>query len=530
MRRSSARAGTLLISVIGGCTVSQTDGPERPELWTLFELREALDSGRDGGGHRRYPQGIEPHEILAPGADGIATLKIIPAFSEGQPAAYVMPEVWAYFDEVWVQPWYVLVTAWDAKSPTQNRAKTADGMNAPPVFDVGPRSLFYSPLWLRYFAVLPAGADPAAYTSAERIFDEKLPIYPNVAWTYSVRPDNVGLGTAPVVHPFLQTPVAGFLEDEPTSWVDGESMGYFDEGSGNFTFRTADLVVDEVPLYELARRGPGRRTRAAGRAARDGKRSAVRAPRRRRARGPAALRRLQPHLPGGRAVGGGGVRSRRVARRGGAARPRRRLTRRRIAAASPPTSPASPPPISRPAAPGWTRRRASKTALGVVNILPTEVTACTPLVFYAGKAIRDDEPVPFAVPTPHTAARGPGLGPRRDERPGARGRDAGTAVAATGRRGADADRPRSRTTPDDGDRRVRPAGRHPDRAAADADGLRRLRFRRRGRQRHQLSARRLPRARRLRRRYLRPRGQLARRRRFDRLRAAASPTASCRGR
>ena len=33
-------------------------------------------------------------------------------------------------------------------------------------------------------------------------------------------------------------------------------MAYFDEGSANFTYRTADLVVDETPLYELARRGP----------------------------------------------------------------------------------------------------------------------------------------------------------------------------------------------------------------------------------------------------------------------------------
>ena len=129
-------------------------------------------------------------------------------------------------------------------------------MNAPPVFDVGPQSLFYSPLWLRYYAVLPAGADPAAYTSAERIFDEKLPIYPNVAWTYSLRPDDVRLPDAPIVHPYLQTPVASFLTQSSAAWVDDESMAYFDEGSANFTYRTADLVVDETPLYELARRGP----------------------------------------------------------------------------------------------------------------------------------------------------------------------------------------------------------------------------------------------------------------------------------
>src|SRR6187551_1902717 len=241
MGRSTARAVTLLISICGGCTASETGDHAKPKLWTLFELRQALDSGEAVAATGNYPQGINPQEVLAPVGDGTATLQIIPAFSEGQPAAYVMPEIWADFDEVWVQPWYVLLTAWDGKSPNQNRAKTADGMNAPPVFDVGPRSLFYSPLWLRYYAVLPEGADPAAYTSAEKIFDETLPIYPNVAWTYSLRPDDVRLPDAPIVHPYLQTPVASFLTQSPASWVDDESMAYFDEGSANFTYRTADL-------------------------------------------------------------------------------------------------------------------------------------------------------------------------------------------------------------------------------------------------------------------------------------------------
>ena len=173
MGRSSSRAAALLVVMIGGCAERQVD--KHPELWTLYDVRAALTAGTPIAVTPRYPQGIGANEILTPAADGTATLKILPSFSEGQPAAYVMPEIWVDFDEVWIQPWYVLVTAWDSKSPNQNRAKTSDGMNAPPVFDVGAQSLFYSPLWLRYYAVLPAGADPAAYKSAERIFDEKLP-------------------------------------------------------------------------------------------------------------------------------------------------------------------------------------------------------------------------------------------------------------------------------------------------------------------------------------------------------------------
>ena len=210
MGGSSWRAAVLLSGMIAGCGENQVE--TRPELWTLFDLRDALIADTPVAITARYPTGISPNEILTPAADGTATLKVIPAFSEGLPAAYVMPEIWADFDEVWVQPWYVLLTAWDGKSPNQNRAKTADGMNAPPVFDVGPRSLFYSPLWLRYYAVLPEGADPAGYTSAERIFDEQLPIYPNVAWTYSLRPDDVRLpGRAD--RPSLPADAGGDLPD-----------------------------------------------------------------------------------------------------------------------------------------------------------------------------------------------------------------------------------------------------------------------------------------------------------------------------
>jgi hypothetical protein len=256
MGRPRACAPVLLAGAISGCLSSSdpADDDGRPRLWTLFDLSEALAAGEPVAVVPSRPQGIDPHEMLAPADGGGATLKIIPAYSEGQPAAYVMPEVWTGFDEVWVQPWYVFVTAWDQNSPFQNRAKTADGMNAPPVFDVGPRSLFYSPLWMVYYAVLPAGEELEEYTSADTIFNEKMELHAGLPWTYSVRPDDVGLAAAPV-HPYLQTPVASFLNAAPASWVDGEEMAYFDEGRTNFTYRDG-WVVNETPLYELAHRGP----------------------------------------------------------------------------------------------------------------------------------------------------------------------------------------------------------------------------------------------------------------------------------
>jgi hypothetical protein len=394
MRGSNACAPFLLAWAIGGCLSSESaeGGVRRPELWTLFDLRAALADGGAVAITASLPQGIDPAETLAPADDGSATLRIIPAFSEGEPAAYVMPEIWSGFDEVWVQPWYVLVTAWDAQSPNQNRAKTADGMNAPPVFDVGPHSLFYSPLWLTTYAVLPAGAEVASYTSAERIFNDGLALHAGAPWTLSVRPDDVGLGAAPV-HPFLQTPVAGFLSASPTSWVDGERIAYFDEGRNNFSYRTG-WVVEETPLYTLARRGP------------DGAPQPLGAPRVMGSGPPFA--RLPADAPNGRPRFGAYSRiylavapATAAAFDPGASPDAAAILtaqgidpeayRGRIAANATMVASADVACFAAPDFPSactWLDSQARiEDSLGPSNIIRTDVTACTPLVFYGGKGI-----------------------------------------------------------------------------------------------------------------------------------------------
>jgi len=393
------RALVASSGVLAGCEAYEampSDGAldeDRTRLWTLFDVRRALDEGRRIAAGYALPDGIDPHEILELAADGTATLRIIPAFSEGAPAAYVMPELWGDFYDVWVQPWYVLITAWDANNPGQNRARQTDGSAAPPIFDVGPGSLFYSPLWRVSYALLPPGADPARYVSSREIFQDQLALYPGALITRSVHPDSVQLGAAPAVHPFLQAPVARFLSDPPPAWIDGQLMGAFGEGSGNFTAEDG-LAADETPLYELAQRGPdgapvplgaprvmgsgppfaGRAADAPGDRPRFGAYSRLYV-----AVAPATAAAFDPGASpdAAAALADAGIDP--------------QAYRGRVAANAVKVAPADVACFDDPGFPAgcaWLDSQARiEATLGPTNIQRTEVSACTPLVFYAGKGI-----------------------------------------------------------------------------------------------------------------------------------------------
>jgi hypothetical protein len=235
-------------------------GPEaaarkrKPELWTMFDIRAAQLENRPVAPTASFQAGL-PDLFTKTGADGAVTLKINPAFSEGAAAAFVMPEIWLNFDIVWVQPWYVLVTAWNEQTAQANRWKLPDGTtNVPPVWDVSQRSLFYSPLWIVFYALVPPGAVPERYTTAQHIFDDKLPIYPGPPIIYSVRPNDVGVDTKQV-HPYLGTETSA-VSAVATSYVDNEKVAYFGEGGNNWRYNDK-LEAEEVPLFFFVLRNAG---------------------------------------------------------------------------------------------------------------------------------------------------------------------------------------------------------------------------------------------------------------------------------
>jgi hypothetical protein len=260
--RAVPRTALLLTSLllsslpVAGCREldfrDNEPAPLHPKLWTLFEMLDALNDNKRVAESPTFPQGFDTKDILTSKGDGSATLKIIPAYSEGEPAAYVLTEIWIGFREIWVQPWYFLVSAWNEKTPGMNRAKDQMGVNYPAIWEVHPKSLFYSPFWQVYYALLPPGVDAWRYTSGEQIINDKLPLYLGPPFIYSARPAAITV-EMPAVHPYLNTPVATFLNSTGMSFVDNEKIPYLTQGSNTFKY-DANLVVEEVPMFLFVRR------------------------------------------------------------------------------------------------------------------------------------------------------------------------------------------------------------------------------------------------------------------------------------
>src|SRR5262249_9804617 len=107
--------------------------------------------------------------LQSPSSDG---LNVWPAFTEGKTAAIVVAEVWQNVPQVWLQPWYRLVTAWDPGNPGANGLP---GANA--IVDIGEQSLFYSPFWELVYSLVPPGTASDHYQSAKQLFRDNLEMH-----------------------------------------------------------------------------------------------------------------------------------------------------------------------------------------------------------------------------------------------------------------------------------------------------------------------------------------------------------------
>jgi hypothetical protein len=247
--RICARVGLVALALaLVSCQAPGQDGAPHPTLLTVADLQAllatatpttavAVDHGLPGGLPLRDLIGVDP-------ATQKPMLEAQPTFSGAYRSVYLTTEVWAGFDEVWVQPMYVPVTGYAADG-TPQRAKGADGAWHP-IFGVGSGSAFYSPFWQMVTFELPTGADVASFQSVRDVIDRGLDLKPAGGYLAVLAPDAVE------VPPQIAVPAAG---GEPiggpsraTGVVDGQPAPFLDFGGGTFTWND-DLVVQEAPIF-----------------------------------------------------------------------------------------------------------------------------------------------------------------------------------------------------------------------------------------------------------------------------------------
>lgn len=250
------RCAALLALLLAAC--GSVPESERARIWSAQDLSEAARAGETVAGLDATtlvaPGGapipwLSPPHTSAPAVQPAATsgLVVVPAWLEGQSAAYVVAEVWQGVPEAWLQPWYVLFQ----EPPTGPPA--ARIQNVDPVIDVVPPSFFYSPFWRFIDVVIPPGASPDGYRDARTLVDPSLPHIETNPLLAVVPPGSTTLaspaGVAPV-RPLSGDPVAS--PRTTALWVRGTHQSSLNFGSGGFTWGDDGRIV-EVPLYRFIR-------------------------------------------------------------------------------------------------------------------------------------------------------------------------------------------------------------------------------------------------------------------------------------
>lgn len=262
--RMALVVGSMLAAA--ACDSSEQAPASRPHVWTLRQVREAsMFEGTIAGvpasrwvtpRGQPLPQWSPPFTdtplLQSDAQDG---LNVLPAFSEGRPAAFSVAEIWERVPEVWVQPWYVLVTKYDPANPMGYRLK-----DSAPVVDIEEESLFYSPFWEIIYVVVPEDTALDRYTSATALLSAGLPMHHGGGLLAPLAPKDVlpavAEGAAGPVRPLTGEGVGGARQGD--AWLHGQQVPFLSFGTGNFTWSTEANrlgIVDEAALYLFARTG-----------------------------------------------------------------------------------------------------------------------------------------------------------------------------------------------------------------------------------------------------------------------------------
>jgi len=244
---------------------SGTPAASAQRLWSMADLQRAFE----GAGPCDNPAGLPCNYLVDRGVNGNEVLQFKLAFSEGEPMGYITTDFWSNYTQIWLEPMYILVTAWNDKAPKDNRLLDENGVMTGPIFSIGPQSAFWSPFWQVFYVVVPVGTPSTKYTSVRQLFDDHLVMHPGPNRYASIGPANVSLPmVSDITLPTVAPTVADYLDNGAadvakipmayqtlSGWLDGARVNYVDFGTDNFDVDATGAIQD-VPLFLFKTYGP----------------------------------------------------------------------------------------------------------------------------------------------------------------------------------------------------------------------------------------------------------------------------------
>lgn len=243
-------------------------GPDA-KVWTVEDFLAKAPAKADFGGWRAnelvtlpgepIPFRSPPHTATETRQGAGYGLTVFPAFADGQPAAFVITEIWLEHPTPWVQPVWIAVSEFLPGFP-----RSAEVGGTQSVFPVSTDSTFYSPFWRGTYVLAPT-ARKDTYRSAKEVIDARLPTQEGSVLYCPIAPADGGVavaeGESAPVHPWLLAEDVGVdggaMPVRPLvtrlAWVEGNEVPYL--GVGQERVAEADQLPVEAPLYTFASRG-----------------------------------------------------------------------------------------------------------------------------------------------------------------------------------------------------------------------------------------------------------------------------------
>jgi len=261
---TAALIAALSLTVASCGQSAQTATSQR--LWTMADLQASFHAGSTCVN----PAGLRCDYFVAKGAGAEGdVLQFKPAFSESAPMGYITTDFWANYPQIWLEPMYILVTAWNDKAAGVNRLRDENGKPSPPIFSIGTQSAFWSPFWQTFYVEVPLGTPSTKYTSTKQLFDDHLVMHAGPNRFASIASKGLSLPSAqdistailnraPNLSAFLKgntdDAVAGVVASSKpdVGWLDGVPEPFFDFGTDNFDADANQDILD-VPLFLFAK-------------------------------------------------------------------------------------------------------------------------------------------------------------------------------------------------------------------------------------------------------------------------------------